>query len=224
LRQHVEDDRRVLAGNRHDHERVEQLVVPERGRGGVRSLAHVHDRADRVGDPSREQQQRRDQPDPFDDLREDEHGGPAERNADRRCDPCRRPGRDELDDGRQAGASPNRGEDGHAPVAMQDEKPDRRVRPGDQRVDHGVVEATETLRDCWCPGAAVEDAADAEHPSHAQRERRRRRARNTGVRRDRDGGRGGHGGEEGNLVRYAAEPRPRTSVAGTCNVISHGAV
>ena len=57
LRQHVEDDRRVLAGNRDDHERVEQLVVAERRRRGVRALAHVHDRSDGVGESSGEKQQ-----------------------------------------------------------------------------------------------------------------------------------------------------------------------
>ena len=98
-----------------------------------------------------------------------------------------------------------------------DEQPDRRVRSGDQRVDHRVVEPAEPARDRRRPRAAVEQAADAEHRSDAQRECRRRCARNTRVRRQDDGDRGRDRGEEGKLVRDASEPRSRTSVASACD-------
>src|SRR5690242_19111343 len=81
--QHVERDRRVLAGRGSEGQYVEELVVTEHGRERIRAAPRVYDRARRI-----EQAARHDQDDAvfveLEKLRERDHGDPAERKPDRR--------------------------------------------------------------------------------------------------------------------------------------------
>ena len=87
LGQHVEGDRCVLAGNGDDHTGVEELVVAEDRREGVRPTERVDPGAGGVGKSAREDEERRAEADPRDELRKDDDAEPAEPDADQRRKP-----------------------------------------------------------------------------------------------------------------------------------------
>ena len=153
-------------------------------------------------------------PDPAGDLRQHDDRRPAERDADGRRDPGRRAAPGELGRRREQRAAPHDREDRRTPVRADDEQPDRRVRAGDQRVDHRVVETSHPQRGPRCPREPVEEAADAEHRDDAGRKRDRGRARHGSVRRDRECHTEGHGDEECELLRHTAQARSGRAVAG----------
>ena len=113
----------------------------------------------------------------------------------------------ELGSGRRERAAPDDREDRRSPARMEHEQDDRRVRAGDQRVDHRVVDPAQPQLRLGLPVDAVEEHADAEHPGDARGERDCRGAGNRALRRDGERHAGGERDDERDLMRHASQAR-----------------
>ena len=78
---HEERDRDVLARDRDERQRVEDLVVPEDGGYRVRAPERIDERADRVREPTRGEERERRPAGVLDDLRHRGDPGPADGDA-----------------------------------------------------------------------------------------------------------------------------------------------
>ena len=165
-----ERDRHVLAGDRDERQRVEDLVVAEdRGRG-IGAAAGVHDRARRVGDAPASRSATA--AGPAVDSSWGSAATPTQPSATAitteshfgECDPA------ELRERRGQRAGPDDREHGPLQDAVEAQQADRRVGARDQHVDAGVVDPPHPESGARPPADAVVERARGEHRGHGARE------------------------------------------------------
>src|SRR5919106_3663517 len=97
----------ILERRRRDDEPVEELVVPEDMRDGVRPAPRVHDRAERVEQPARPEQDESAEPGALVDLGDRGDADPPEPDRDHDREPPRPVHPRDADDDRSQAAAPD---------------------------------------------------------------------------------------------------------------------
>ena len=204
-----ERDRHVLAGDRDERQRVEDLVVAEDAGHGIRPAPGIDERAARC---RRRRPRARAPPQP---------GPPSTRAA---AAPPRPPSRarSRRRPRPTSASAPSRTwrawRPGHRPRRststvhlqrpMEAEQADGRVRARDQQVDPGVVDPPHPEPGARPPADAVVERARGEHRSHGAREGRRADRRAATVGADDEERPGDERDAEADLVQDAAQQRP----------------
>ena len=139
------------------------------GRDSATSLAYV-ERADAVESATDDHQHRRSYAQRREELREEDEPDPSDAEVGDRNEPPRSLYPDEVQDDSQCSAQPDGYETHDANRAVERNERERRVGPGDEDEDHGVVEPSSPQpRRGAPPWKAVVESARTEHRSKRDR-------------------------------------------------------